>query len=233
MTGTRPSTPKRTRVSVYAFTLIELLIVVAIIGILAAIAVPNFQNARVRATVAKVQGDIKALGTAVEMYSVDHGKYPDDGQITGIPWWMNNWHLTSPIPYIASIPQDPFLTNNSEAGESTNGHFEYWYTSWDGYGVMRASGRPTSVKGRSNVRLYDPPRNVFRFAFISPGPDGCWEWDRGNGWCQPENYMGDVFYYDMSNGVMSRGDFYQFGPGSVFNPPANFGGGGGGGGGGL
>lgn len=204
-----------------AFTLIELLIVVAIIGILAAIAVPNFLNAQMRAKIAKVRGDIKAMATAVEMYAVDHGKYPDDGQVSGVPWWMNNWHLTTPVPYISTIPTDPFL-ENSPAGESTNGHFEYWYTSWDGYGERRAPGRPRNVKGRGNVRLYDPPRQNFKFAFISPGPDGCWEWDRGNGWCEPEHYMGDVFYYEISNGVRSRGDLYQYGPGSVYNPPSDF-----------
>lgn len=216
---------KHTRTG-WAFTLIELLIVVAIIGILAAIAIPNFQNARVRATIAKVQGDIRALTNAVEMYSVDHGKYPDDGQLTGVPWTMNNWHLTSPISYIATIPKDPFL-KGTEAGGSTDGIEEYWYTSYDGYGAYRAAGRPKSVRGRSNVRLYDPPRNAFKFAFISPGPDGCWEWDRGNSWCHQEFYMGDVFYYSMSNGVRSRGDLYQYGPGNAFNPPANFSGGGG------
>ncbi|MDP8242598.1 MAG: prepilin-type N-terminal cleavage/methylation domain-containing protein [Candidatus Hinthialibacter antarcticus] len=221
---------KRQHVS--AFTLIELLIVVAIIGILAAIAVPNFMNARVRATIARVQGDIKALSTAVEMYALDHGAYPDDGQVTGIPWWMNNRLLTTPISYIGTIPKDPFL-NNSEAGDSTNGHREYWYVSYDGYGVLRSTGRPQSVGGRSNVRLFDPPRQSFRFGFISPGTDGCWEWDRGNGWCGPEFYAGDVLYYESTNGVISRGDLYHFGPGSVYNPPSSFSGGSSGGGSGL
>ncbi|HPA45329.1 MAG TPA: prepilin-type N-terminal cleavage/methylation domain-containing protein, partial [bacterium] len=61
-----------------AFTLIELLIVVAIIGILAAIAVPNFLNARVRAKIAKVDSDQNALSKALEMYLLDNNSYPGD-----------------------------------------------------------------------------------------------------------------------------------------------------------
>ena len=59
-----------------AFTLIELLIVVAIIGILAAIAVPNFLNAQVRAKVANTQADQRSLATAIESYRLDNNMYP-------------------------------------------------------------------------------------------------------------------------------------------------------------
>jgi len=58
------------------FTLIELLIVVAIIGILAAIAVPNFLNAQVRAKVARAVSDMKTLETALEMYRLDTNGFP-------------------------------------------------------------------------------------------------------------------------------------------------------------
>ena len=60
-----------------AFTLIELLIVVAIIAILAAIAVPNFLEAQTRAKVSRSRADLRSLATAVESYRVDHNKYPE------------------------------------------------------------------------------------------------------------------------------------------------------------
>ena len=59
-----------------AFTLIELLIVVAIIAILAAIAVPNFLEAQVRAKVSRVKADERSLTNAIEMYRVDWNIYP-------------------------------------------------------------------------------------------------------------------------------------------------------------
>lgn len=58
------------------FTLIELLIVVAIIAILAAIAVPNFLEAQVRAKVSRQYNNMRTTATALEMYRVDNTKYP-------------------------------------------------------------------------------------------------------------------------------------------------------------
>ena len=58
------------------FTLIELLIVVAIIGIIAAIAIPNLLNAINRGRQKRTMADIRTIGTAVEAYAVDNSAYP-------------------------------------------------------------------------------------------------------------------------------------------------------------
>jgi general secretion pathway protein G len=59
------------------FTLIELLIVIAIIGILAAIAIPNLLNALQRGKQKRTMADIRNLATAIESYNVDNNFYPD------------------------------------------------------------------------------------------------------------------------------------------------------------
>jgi general secretion pathway protein G len=61
------------------FTLIELLIVVAIIGIIAAIAVPNLLNALNRGKQKRTMADLRSLALSLESYAVDTGRYPTAG----------------------------------------------------------------------------------------------------------------------------------------------------------
>ncbi|MDX9709740.1 MAG: prepilin-type N-terminal cleavage/methylation domain-containing protein [Trichloromonas sp.] len=65
------------RKSEKGFTLIELLIVVAIIGILAAIAIPQFASYRQKAFDAAASSDLKTMKTELEGYYTDNFRYPD------------------------------------------------------------------------------------------------------------------------------------------------------------
>lgn len=83
------------------FTLIELMIVIAIIAILAAILVPNFIRARAQGQLTACKSNLKNIGTALEMYSTDwSGKYPT---ATGI--------LTP--NYLKTIPDCPAAASNT------------------------------------------------------------------------------------------------------------------------
>jgi type IV pilus assembly protein PilA len=62
------------------FTLIELMIVIAIIGILAAIAIPQFSAYRTRSYNSSAESDLRNAATAQEAYYVDHQTYVDNPQ---------------------------------------------------------------------------------------------------------------------------------------------------------
>ena len=91
------------------FTLIELLVVVAIIGILAAIAVPNFFNASVRAKVARVQNDLRAIEIAQQAYRLDYGRYTPCADEAGKIFGDRAQRMAGLVPnYFGVLPQDPF-----------------------------------------------------------------------------------------------------------------------------
>jgi type II secretion system protein G len=68
---------KKFRKSEKGFTLIELLIVVAIIGILAAIAIPQFSSYRQKAFDSAAQSDLKTMRTSLEGYYTEYFEYPE------------------------------------------------------------------------------------------------------------------------------------------------------------
>lgn len=92
------------------FTLIELLIVIAIVGILAAIAIPNLLNAVQRGKQKRTMVDMRTLATAVEAFHVDNSMFPtaacESGLFTaaGTPVDMASFALLAPT-YLANPPR--------------------------------------------------------------------------------------------------------------------------------
>lgn len=181
------------------FTLIELLIVVAIIGILAAIAVPNFLNAQVRAKIARVQGDHRALSTSLEMYHLDRGAYPPF-MPPGGPNDLGRFglkKLTTPVSYIGSaMLNDPFMTGRSESNTGNIPTAPFYYIYHD---------RSTATVA-GYWKNYDP-EGKYQFFVVSYGPDSLYYHGEG-----PYNWL---ISYDSSNGLNSWGNIYCFGPGNA------------------
>jgi type II secretion system protein G len=95
----RPATADR-HAGERGFTLIELMIVVAIIAILAGILVPNFVNARAQAQTSACESNLRAIATAMELYYADNQRYPDPGVV---PDALN----TAAVTYLNNTPRDP------------------------------------------------------------------------------------------------------------------------------
>ncbi|MBN2327205.1 MAG: prepilin-type N-terminal cleavage/methylation domain-containing protein [Candidatus Omnitrophica bacterium] len=189
------------------FTLIELLIVVAIIGILAAIAVPNFMNAQVRAKIARVQSELRSVADACEIYRNDHSQYPypklsqyieKSGVHTDVNIVKALLELTTPVAYMSSVnfPDPFFKTGEGNWNSSVVAYSSYTYVNYGGrWGKSWAQNIHTDA-----------------FGLCSFGPD---KWDSGGVWpvvqrAQNAPISWEIIY-TVSNGLYSKGDIVRYG----------------------
>ena len=108
------------------FTLVEILIVVIILGILAAIVIPTFSNASDDAKRNSTLSLTQTLRSQVGLYRLHHGdEWPTDGGTAGDPW---NWDLLTQTsnyggrtygPYLQQTPVNPFNGLSSVAGTAS------------------------------------------------------------------------------------------------------------------
>ncbi len=191
-----------------SFTLIELLIVVAIIGILAAIAVPNFLNAQTRAKIGRVKSDMKAISSALEMYMLDHGSYCGDGvDVFGVLKNMGWANLTTPVVYIAAPPRDPFQKAPGGSVHENQPNLEF------GTG---STNHPNEV-GIWHGAPFSGNLNTYLIASIGPDKIDTTLGDYG---FQQSSYpwssstsqqMRTHLFYEVSNGLYSFGEIVRAG----------------------
>ena len=203
-----------------AFTLIELLIVVAIIAILAAIAVPNFLEAQTRAKVTRAKADMRTADNAIETYYLDNNSYPSGFDINvrpGVPESHSLFLLSTPISYITSGNlQDPFIPEPDPRP---------MYSTFQ-YDPMTPTGKMFSAynfgPGPYLVNEGEPaswwllmsagPDQDYQFTYDLASPPGVQysvrEADRDPRW------MADVIY-DPTNGTVSSGNIWRAGGGMM------------------
>ena len=72
------------------FTVVEIMIVVSIVGIVAAVALPSFIKARGKARISRMINDLRTVYDAFNMYAMEHGNYPEHGDGVGGLAYLNN-----------------------------------------------------------------------------------------------------------------------------------------------
>jgi type II secretion system protein G len=200
-----------------AFTLIELLIVVAIIAILAAIAVPNFLEAQMRAKVSSAWADMRTITVGLESYRVDNNRYPVTEETPGVypdspfnqiggGFFSYAGRLTTPVAFLSSVPKDQFtrIDRGAVVGQGWD-YYEYWSSTpqrnFPNGGLPTKPGVFWDLFADSTAYViwsYGPNR--------TPGPTGAF----GAPWLAFD--VNNV--YDPSNGTVSNGNLYFAGPGS-------------------
>lgn len=193
----------------WGFTLIELLIVVAIIAILAAIAVPNFLEAQVRAKVSRCRADMRSIATALESYHVDNSQYPHTYEFergcgnAHIGYYEALTRLTTPVSHITSVPTDPFVDAE-----------DWWDKDYIYYNRKNRSRYAEECENAPDgdswwfFPMYDNSTGG-QWMLRGYGPDRIGNWTQG--YYEGIN-ISQTEEYDSTNGTMSIGDIIRYGP---------------------
>lgn len=210
-----------------AFTLIELLIVVAIIAILAAIAVPNFLEAQVRSKVSRCKADQRSIAVAIESYTADwnmpplsklHWKYFLNVQPT-----ISLYRVTTPVAYITKVPGDIFVINGTVWGSTLvkDNPFDYQSMIPSYPNSTGADGSTAATINRSNADWEAARGWGYTWAVTSDGPSRSTQnmsivafLARFN-----ENYRNANPAYDPTNGVKSFGKIMRTNAGQKQDVP--------------
>jgi len=118
------------------FTLIEIMVVIVILGVLAALVVPKVMSRPDEARVVAARQDINALMQALKLYRLDNGRYPSTQQglkaLVEVPEagpQAGNW---KPGGYLERLPQDPWGTPYQYANPGLHGEIDVWSLGADG-----------------------------------------------------------------------------------------------------
>ena len=214
--------------TIRAFTLIELLIVVAIIAILAAIAVPNFLEAQVRSKVSRVKSDLRSVVTALEAYAVDQNDYPHMDTEGNHHWLQYVHELTSPIAYISSLTLvDPFNPSAKILVDAENRNLPNYKGSYGYYNyncAFFAEYYPPETRVKGGVVNSFGPDNINNGSsyivpyYILPGPVSSAPPPVGYGSYPAPGWV--YMLYDSTNGAKSGGDIVKL-FGACPGPPTN------------
>jgi len=115
------------------FTLIEIMIVVVIVGVLASLILPQVSGKTQRAFRAKTVADIQALSSAVELYNLDHHRYPSPAQgLRALLKRDASFSDRQTTSYIRKLPRDPWDNAYNYTTPGQYGDYDIWSYGADG-----------------------------------------------------------------------------------------------------
>ena len=184
-----------------AFMLFELLVILAMLALLTAIAIPRFLDSQRRTNASRVRSDFRAYAVAIESYSADNGRQPRElnngwygdmlpdpvtAQLLPVSGVMSNV-ISTPVAYlsVARIP-DPYQVTYTGVAST----LDYIYQDMQ----ERAARTPTG---------FWPAAAAYygKWRIVSVGPD--------RSFSIPGVTNGAQMSYDPTNGVLSRGNLYR------------------------